>query len=136
MKLNEIDKDGYFVVDYVEGDLPLNWTADLVGDGYYKAQYTNATVNEETGEWTNGTWIETSGPSTEDLLTEATNKYDSLKSEIQTATYTLNLKLAMGRKLTDSETETLNKWLDYADALNALDLSTAPDINWPAVPNQ
>jgi hypothetical protein len=70
-----------------------------------------------------------------DYVLQATQKRDSLLADMQTATYTLNMKLNLGRTLTDAEKTTLNAWLDYADLLNALDLSTAPDINWPEVPS-
>ena len=39
----------------------------------------------------------------------------------------------MGR-LKDEEKEQYNAWLDYLDALEAVDTSTAPDIVWPTAP--
>ena len=42
-------------------------------------------------------------------------------------------KTAMGR-LKDSEKEHYNLWLDYLDALEAVDTSSAPKINWPVPP--
>ncbi|HAZ7413359.1 TPA: tail fiber assembly protein [Escherichia coli] len=42
-------------------------------------------------------------------------------------------KAAMGR-LKDTEKEQYNLWLDYLDALEAVDTSTAPDITWPTPP--
>lgn len=43
-------------------------------------------------------------------------------------------KLLMGRTLTDSESAKLNAWMDYIDAVQAIDTSTAPDIEWPVAP--
>ena len=43
-------------------------------------------------------------------------------------------KLLMGRTLTDSESAKLNAWMDYIDAVQAIDTSTAPDIEWPVSP--
>lgn len=43
-------------------------------------------------------------------------------------------KLLMGRTLTDSEPAKLNAWMDYIDAVQAIDTSTAPDIKWPENP--
>lgn len=40
-------------------------------------------------------------------------------------------KLLMGRTLTDSESANLNAWMDYIDAVQAIDTSTAPDVIWP-----
>ncbi|TGC25270.1 tail fiber assembly protein [Escherichia sp. E1130] len=42
-------------------------------------------------------------------------------------------KAAMGR-LSDSDKTQYNARLDYLDALEAVDTSTAPDINWPEKP--
>lgn len=42
-------------------------------------------------------------------------------------------KAAIGRLKTD-ELAQYNLWLDYLDALEAIDTSTAPDIEWPVSP--
>ncbi|MGL5372620.1 MAG: tail fiber assembly protein [Plesiomonas shigelloides] len=42
-------------------------------------------------------------------------------------------KLQLGR-ITDDEKRQLNLWLDYIDAVNAIDTSTAPNIKWPTPP--
>ncbi|MCA7863234.1 tail fiber assembly protein [Enterobacter hormaechei] len=42
-------------------------------------------------------------------------------------------KAAMGH-LKDDEKAQYNAWLDYLDALEAIDTSTAPDITWPNSP--
>ncbi|WP_250215244.1 tail fiber assembly protein [Escherichia coli] len=42
-------------------------------------------------------------------------------------------KAAIGR-LNGGELEQYNLWLDYLDALDVVDISSAPDINWPATP--
>lgn len=42
-------------------------------------------------------------------------------------------KAAMGR-LKDTENERYNLWLDYLDALEVVDTSSAPNIEWPTSP--
>lgn len=44
-------------------------------------------------------------------------------------------KAALGR-LTDDEKAQYNEWLDYLDALESVDISSAPDINWPESPEE
>lgn len=44
-------------------------------------------------------------------------------------------KAALGR-LTDTEKEQYNQWLDYLDELEAIDTSSAPDVEWPACPEE
>lgn len=46
----------------------------------------------------------------------------------------IQLKLQAGRKLTQAETTRLNAVLDYIDAVEAKDTSTAPDVIWPEPP--
>ena len=46
----------------------------------------------------------------------------------------IQLKLQAGRKLTQAETTRLNAVLDYTDAVEATDTSTAPDVIWPELP--
>ena len=43
-------------------------------------------------------------------------------------------KLLMGRKLTENESSQLDAWMDYIDALEAVDVSTAPAVKWPMPP--
>lgn len=42
-------------------------------------------------------------------------------------------RLALGR-ISEEEKMQFNKWLDYLDALEAIDISNAPDILWPTPP--
>lgn len=86
------------------------------------------------GEWVDGKPVVIDLPPI-DYVAIAQREYNRLKSEVQNNTYTLNLKLMAGRKLTTKETITLNEWLDYSDLLDELDLSTAPNIEWPTKPN-
>jgi Asp-tRNA(Asn)/Glu-tRNA(Gln) amidotransferase C subunit len=46
----------------------------------------------------------------------------------------IQLKLNAGRKLTEEEIAKLNAVLDYIDNVAAIDISSAPEINWPVVP--
>ncbi|BET62268.1 tail fiber assembly protein [Yersinia pseudotuberculosis] len=137
-KLNILDGDGFYIEDYIDGYLPKNWTADLVGDGYYKAQYQNAAVDPETGEWTGGVWAETSGPSTIDIsaqkaefVTQAKLKKSKLISDASDRIEILKDRIEAGQ---DKAAE-LKLWKSYRIALDDIDVSTAPDIEWPVAPN-
>lgn len=136
-RVNVLDIKGFYQVDHIvgEGDMPQYWTADLVGNGYYKAQYQNAKLDKKTGEMSGGEWKETSGPSKEGSIEQAKIMQTSLLNEANMTTSPLLLKLQLGRKLTDEETKKANAWLDYMDLLNAIDLNTAPDIEWPTKPS-
>ncbi|WP_214179181.1 tail fiber assembly protein, partial [Morganella morganii] len=60
-------------------------------------------------------------------------KKQCLIAEVNTETQILQTKLALGR-IKDDEKARLNAWLDYLDELEAVDVSTAPDIIWPVKP--
>ncbi|MGV8925694.1 MAG: tail fiber assembly protein [Ewingella sp.] len=61
---------------------------------------------------------------------------NSLLNTAKNKIITWQTKLAIGRKLTDAEKSELNAWLDYIDALDAIDTSLAPDIEWPTSPSR
>ena len=137
IKINQLDKDGFFVVDFIVGEsgdsLPEYWTSDLVGDGYYKAQYQNADVNPETGEFTNGSWVETDAPVI-NWVEVNTPIAESLKSDAMNSVSIITAKLAIGRTLKTAEKAKMNAVLDYCDAVDEVDLSVH-DPAWPDLPN-
>lgn len=147
MKLNQLDSEGFFVVDHVEGDLPAYWTADLVGNGYYKARYQNATINEETGEFTNGSWVETGGPSAEDIenAKQAQIAIVSVK-KMTLMSYASDMIGALSdeiEELGDNSDDVpeklradLKAWKQYRVAVKNIDVAFAPDIKWPLSPDQ
>ncbi|EPI8454515.1 tail fiber assembly protein [Yersinia enterocolitica] len=145
MKRNILDIDGFFVCDHIQGELPDNWTADLVGDGYYKAQYKNGSRNQETGEWTGGVWVETSGPSLEDidnarnsLVALANTEKTSLMSQASDMIGALSDEIEW---LEDSDDVVPDKlrtdlkvWKQYRVKVKNVDVSLVPDIEWPVAP--
>ncbi|HHH1657067.1 TPA: tail fiber assembly protein [Yersinia enterocolitica] len=146
MKINIVNKNGFYLGDHLEGSLPKNWTADLVGDGYYKAQYQGATVNDETGEWTGGRWVEIGGPSPEDIeilkdsLIASTNfEKASLMSHASDMIGAISDEI---EGLVDSEKDMPDKlradlkaWKQYRIAVKNVDVSLAPNIEWPVSPD-
>lgn len=73
-------------------------------------------------------------PSQAERVASAEQEQSSLL-EIATAKIVIwQTKLLAGRKLSESETTQLSAWLDYIDAVTAVDTSTAPDIDWPVAP--
>ncbi|CFR12379.1 tail fiber assembly protein [Yersinia kristensenii] len=145
MKINILDSDGFYIVDHIDGELPPSWTSDLVGDGYYKAQYQSATKNTDTGEWTGGVWIETSGPTATDiehakafhiaaantekstLMSHASNMIDALSDEIE------GLEEG-GDDVPVQLRSDLKAWKQYRIAVKNINVSLAPDIEWPLPP--
>ena len=71
----------------------------------------------------------------ESAVSEAENKKRLLINE---ATEYINSKQWPGKavigRLKGDELAQYNLWLDYLDALEAVDTSSAPDIKWPTPP--
>ena len=66
-------------------------------------------------------------------MAEAEEKKAFLISEVESETSMLRAKLAL-KRIKPAEEALLIAWLDYLDELEAVDISTAPDITWPVKP--
>lgn len=75
-------------------------------------------------------------PTQEELIAAAESDRQSRIDYATSQIVVWQTKLLMGRKLTTSEMAQLNAWMDYIDALAAVDTSTAPDIDWPEQPQK
>lgn len=73
-------------------------------------------------------------PSQEELIASAEKEQSSRLDAAKSAITIWQTKLLMGRKLSEAESTQLNAWMDYIDAVTAIDTSTAPDITWPTAP--
>lgn len=80
------------------------------------------------------TLVDIPPPTKSELIAAAAAKKAALLATIAPAIAVWQTKLLMGRKLTTGETAALNAWLDYSDALEAIDPNNAPDITWPIKP--
>lgn len=80
-------------------------------------------------------WVNIPPPTYEDLVVEADSNKQLLISQANDYINSKQWpgKAAIGRLKTD-ELAQYNLWLDYLDALEAVDTSTAPDITWPEKP--
>lgn len=79
--------------------------------------------------------VDKPAPTHAELVAQAERQRDSLV--VQANEYMNSRqwpgKAAMGR-LSAADKVQYNLWLDYLDALDAVDTSTAPDITWPEKP--
>lgn len=82
-------------------------------------------------------WVDAPSPGHEERLARAGERKKSLLSMASQKIVVWQTKLMIGRKLNESETASLNAWLDYVDNVEAVDISavstTAPVV-WPEVP--
>lgn len=73
-------------------------------------------------------------PSQAELVVSAEMEKSSRLGLATSAIVVWQTKLLMGRTLTADETTQLNAWMDYIDAVTAVDALRAPNITWPTVP--
>lgn len=72
-------------------------------------------------------------PTKQQLIEQAEAQKQYLIAEVNAETQILQTKLAL-KRIKPDELELLNAWLDYLDLLEAVDTTTAPDIDWPQKP--
>ncbi|EGT4373099.1 tail fiber assembly protein [Cronobacter malonaticus] len=113
--VNSIMWDGEGQLD-MEGDIVLMGSNGGIGWTYDGKKFIPPVPPEKTHE---------------EYVAIAENQRRGLSAAAEQSISLLQTKLLMGRKLTQEETSKVNKALDYIDALNSLDISKAPNIEWP-----
>lgn len=78
-------------------------------------------------------WVDAPPPSPAQLSEQAEQRKTSLLEMAHDTISIWQTKLLLGR-ISDADKASLNAWLDYIDALTAIDTSLTPDINWPVKP--
>ena len=137
-KVNEITRDGFYVCDHVEGKLPSNWTRDLVGDGYYRAQYQKGSYDPKTGEWTGGTWVEVGGVTQEQI--DAMQEASRAAAIAEQGTLLLHASNVINTLVDEQDfegvdrTEDIKTWRLYRVSLKNVDVNQWPII-WPEAPS-
>ncbi|EJK7984194.1 tail fiber assembly protein [Citrobacter koseri] len=131
----------YLTALKAEYELSDNWPEDgmEISDDLF-IQYTSTPPDgKERGVDSDGMpcWVDLPEPTTEELIAAAESKRQQLINEANTCINNKQWpgKAAIGR-LKGEELSQYNLWLDYLDALEAVDTSSAPDINWPVPPEQ
>ncbi|MEM8119432.1 tail fiber assembly protein, partial [Morganella morganii] len=84
-------------------------------------------------KWNGKKWVSDKAAKKESDIAAAEAQKKYLIAEVTAETEMLRVKLALKRIKPDEEA-LLIAWLDYLDELEAVDVSTAPDIIWPEKP--
>lgn len=114
-------------------DISMLWPVGLsVTEIASEAVPTNLDI---TGNWMfDGEKIIPHQPSKEELMAEAEKKKTRLINEVSKSIAPLQDAVDLGIA-TDKEKESLEQWKKYRVLLNRVDISTAPDIEWPVEPS-
>lgn len=124
-------KDGAFYLDQFNESIPED-ALEIIQEDYdalFEGQANGQMI--VTGSDGKPALQEKSLPSHDVLVSLAEQNRQSLINSAMQSVSALQLKLQAGRKLTADETSKLNAVLDYIDAVNAVNVSTAPEIEWP-----
>lgn len=127
---------------------PLDMKQDYIAAGSWPDDAVEMTDKEKETYWTTQppsgkqlggdkkgrpVWVDIPPLTKEQAIFFAEERKQFLIAEVHTETQMLQTKLVLGR-ITSDEKVLLIAWLDYLDELEAVDVSTAPDIIWPVKP--
>ncbi|EKC0320059.1 tail fiber assembly protein [Escherichia coli] len=107
---------------------------EITAPGDYPENTTTIAPLTPYDEWDGEKWVTDTVAQHSAAVGAAEAQRQSLIDTAMASISLIQLKLQAGRKLTQAETARLNAVLDYLDALEMVDTSSAPDIEWPTPP--
>lgn len=78
-------------------------------------------------------WVDAPPPTQEELIAAAEQQKAALLAEAQATISLWQTELQLGI-ISDEDKASLIAWMNYIKAVQAVDTSTAPDIDWPEKP--
>ena len=109
-------------------------TKEITVPGDYPENTTTIAPLTPYDKWDGEKWVTDTEAQHSAALDAAEAQRQSLINAAMASISLIQLKLQAGRKLTQAETTRLNAVLDYIDAVQETDTSTAPDVIWPELP--
>ncbi|AUM04002.1 tail fiber assembly protein [Enterobacter sp. Crenshaw] len=122
------DHRGETVYDTETGQ-PVNITAP----GDYAVGVTTIAPSTTYDRWNGSEWVTDKNAQKSGQVKEAEQKKSTLLTETQSAISLWQTELQLGI-ISDDDKASLIIWMKYIQALNAIDTSAAPDIEWPERP--
>ncbi|MGD2945756.1 tail fiber assembly protein [Escherichia coli] len=107
---------------------------EITAPGDYPENTTTIAPLTPYDEWDGEKWVTDTVAQHSAAVGAAEAQRQSLIDTAMASISLIQLKLRAGRNLTQAETTRLNAVLDYLDALEMVDTSSAPDIEWPTPP--
>ncbi|WP_447860427.1 tail fiber assembly protein [Enterobacter vonholyi] len=122
------DHRGETVYDTETGQ-PVNITAP----GDYALGVTTIAPSTPYDRWNGSEWVTDKDAQKNGQVKEAEQRKSARLSEAQSAISLWQTELQLGI-ISDDDKTSLITWMKYIQALNAIDTSAAPDIEWPERP--
>lgn len=129
MWVREADHRGEVVYSTADG---MASTVDYIGE--IKPGFTKLMPVTRFDKWDGEKWVTDADAQHSAAVDAAEARRQSLIGAAMDSISLIQLKLRAGRNLTQEEKTRLNSVLDYIDAVEAIDTSNVPDIEWPVSP--
>lgn len=106
---------------------------EITGLGDYPDNVTIIEPLTPYDRWNGSEWVTNADAQKSGQIAAAEQKKASLLAEAQSTISLWQTELQLGI-ISDDDKDSLIAWMKYIQALNAVDTSTAPDIEWPVKP--
>ncbi|MFZ1871479.1 MAG: tail fiber assembly protein [Chania sp.] len=115
-----------------------NWPTDGIEvseEIFSEFSASNAPTGKKCGTGDDGmpAWVDPPPPSHDELVAAAEAQKSALLRSINAKTQIWQTQLALGI-ITDADKSSLIAWMEYAQAVQAIDTLVAPNIEWPQPP--
>jgi hypothetical protein len=129
--------DGWdYVIDHrgeTVYDTETGHPVEITGLGDYPDNVTTIEPLTPYDRWNGSEWVTDADAQKSGQVLEAKQQKSALLAEAQSAISLWQTELQLGI-ISDDDKASLIAWMKYIQALNAVDTSTAPDIEWPVKP--
>lgn len=114
-------------------DTETGQPVEITSPGEYADNVTTIAPSTPYDRWNGSAWVADEEAQKNAQVVEAQHKKTSLLAEAQSTISLWQTELQLGI-ISDDDKASLIAWMKYIQALNAVDTSTAPDIEWPVKP--
>lgn len=135
--LRTIGLDGWELVPDHRGEIVYDTATGkpvkITTPGDYTDDVTTVAPSTPYDRWNGSEWVTDEDAQKNGQAMEAEQKKASLLAEAQSTISLWQTELQLGI-ISDDDKASLIAWMKYIQVLNAVDTSTAPDIEWPVKP--
>ncbi|MBW9592528.1 tail fiber assembly protein [Citrobacter freundii] len=132
-----VSLDGWgYVIDHrgeTVYDTDTGQPVEITGLGDYPENVTTIEPLTPYDRWNGSEWVTDEDAQKRGQTQEAEQQKSALLAEAQSTISLWQTELQLGI-ISDEDKASLIAWMKYIQALNAVDTSTAPDIEWPVKP--
>ncbi|HDT0688198.1 TPA: tail fiber assembly protein [Klebsiella aerogenes] len=114
-------------------DTETGQPVEITSPGEYADNVTTIAPSTPYDRWNGSEWVTDVDAQKSAQVREAGQKKSALLVEAQSTISLWQTELQLGI-ISDDDKASLITWMKYIQALNAVDTSTAPDIEWPVKP--